>query len=242
MSDEEINRLIREWNSTQDPMILLQLLLLLIRSGLDVGAVLEQLGLTSAGSILRALGLSEEVIAALEKAILDYNLSGGTTAGQILRRAAAINKIKEILGKVPQLSIDILKRIGILEVSFIGVAEAGGIVLSGPMAILGGLLLPATKWYGGLPEIDLGGWWRDPCDELFSRISEAYADHMQERGNFPTGFTSGSPSVMHLLSSAGHITTLCGKFLKDCPLHKRTTSIQFINQKMSGYAAEYYDL
>jgi hypothetical protein len=65
---------------------------------------------------------------------------------------------------------------------------------------------------------------------------------MQERGNFPAGFTHGSLGVMNLLSSAGHITTLCGKFLRDCPGHKRTSSIQFISQKMSGYAAEYYNL
>ncbi len=115
-----------------------------------------------------------------------------------------------------------------------GVAEAAAVLGSGPAAILAGLLLPATAWWG-TPSIDLGGWFRDPCDEKFAQICAEFTEHMKDRGSFPKGFKSGSPPVMNLLSSAGHIVTLCKRFLKECPDHKRRKSVEFIDQKMSGY-------
>jgi len=129
---------------------------------------------------------------------------------------------------------------GAAYVTLSGVVEAGAVLASGPLAILAGLLLPASKWWGW-PGIDLTGWWRDPCDELFSRICEAYTEHIEQRGSFPTGFVSGSPDVMNLLSSVGHIITLCAQFLRDCPNHGRKGTIQFIQQTATGYQQQYWN-
>ena len=39
------------------------------------------------------------------------------------------------------------------------------------------------------------------------------ADHVEKRGLFPQGFTHGSPAVGNLMSDAGHVITLCARFL-----------------------------
>lgn len=190
--------------------------------------------------------LPEEAYRNIVRLILDLMENEDRVAYARLRKVIMdwARKYYPEFEKLVKMILDKLRPAGAEEaatyVTFGGVAEAGAVVASGPLAILGGLALPAVKWWGR-PHIDLGGWWRDPCEEKYAAICAAYADHMQERGSFPKGFKSGSPATMKLVSNAGHVLTLCGLFLKECPDHTRKKSVEFIEKKMTEYQSEYWN-
>jgi hypothetical protein len=127
------------------------------------------------------------------------------------------------------------------------VAGVFGLALLPILSLVGfGLALPASK-LGTLGITDKSvwqawydAWFADPCDKLYREITDAYADHVSERGLFPQGFTHRSPAVGNLMSDAGHVITLCARFLRDCPKHKMRPLVQDIYDKMSAFQQEYW--
>ena len=127
------------------------------------------------------------------------------------------------------------------------VAGIFGLALLPILSLVGfGLALPASK-LGTLGITDKSiwrawydAWFADPCDKLYREITDAYADHVAQRGLFPQGFTHGSPAVGNLMSDAGHVITLCARFLRDCPKHRMRPIVQDIYDTMSAFQQEYW--
>jgi len=125
----------------------------------------------------------------------------------------------------------------LLQFSGSGVAEAAGVVLSGPLAILGGLLIAVPKratlgW-------DWGGWWRDPCAKLLAEINDAFADETQTHSAF-----EGSPSrggAMQGLTNAGHVMNLCARYRRDCPQHDGSALVAAVQQTEESRRDQYLD-
>jgi len=240
MGDEELQDAIRNWLDHPTAVDLLKLLLIAMRLGRDLPKLIAELGLSDIAAILRSLGVPEELIAELEEAIAEYNVNIGTSRWNLKaaqKLADAINKIKEILRRVPGVTIDLLKRLGILNVSLFGVGEAGAVSLAGPLAILGGLLAAVPK--EATIEWDWVGWWRDPCEDRFGDLSEDYANHHAERRNFPGAATRRT--VSRLLGNATSISDQCDRFLEKCPASRRAGAVRQIKAKALEWITEYLD-
>jgi hypothetical protein len=144
--------------------------------------------------------------------------------------------IRKILDKILRLGLEGAKDLTLAEVGEIA-SVLGLSALAPLLLLLLGLVLPASKL--GQLEIDLKGWFRDPCEERYKAIQEAFDQHKKDRGSFPKGFTSGSTAVGNLMMDAGRIQTLCYMFLKKCKSHKRSSNVQTILNAIDPYYNEY---
>jgi len=108
-----------------------------------------------------------------------------------------------------------------------------------PLVLLlgGGLLLPASKL--GKIEWDWGGWWRDPCEDNFSNLTDDYTTHDVARGEFPTG--ASRQSVMNLLGQASSLINECDEWLQHCPNSKRAATVRKMREKAEKARDEYLD-
>ncbi len=239
--DEEFQAALRAWQESQTPENFWKLLVLAMRLGMDLPALIEKIGLsglTNMAKLLRALGVPEEYIGPLEEAIRQYNLN--VERARWSRQAAkelaeAINKIKEILGRARGITFDLLKRLGLLEVSLYGVAEAAGVLASGPLALLGGLLLAVPKdatlgW-------DWSGWWRDPCAELLQEINDAYAEESTLHNTF--GASPSRHNAMEGLTQVGHLLALCARYRRECAGKDPTDLVSLVQQILEQHRDEY---
>lgn len=145
--------------------------------------------------------------------------------------------IRKILDKILRLGLEGAKDLTLAEVGEIA-SVLGLSALAPLLLLLLGLVLPASKM--GQLEIDLKGWFRDPCEEKYKEIQSAFDQHEKDRGTFPKGFTPGSPAVGNLMMDAGRIQTMCYTFLKKCKSHKRASKVQSILNTVEQYYNEYW--
>ena len=207
----------------------------------------EEVSIVSLLKLLRDL-LPEDVYRNIIKWIIQYWESEDPVLRRMLRKML-LEWVKKYYPQLEQLIrkiLDQIMRLGLEGAKDLTLAEIGeiasvlGLSLLAPLLLLLlGLVLPASKM--GKLEIDLKGWFRDPCEERYKAIKDAFDQHEKDRGRFPSGFKSSSTAVGNLMMDAGRIRTMCYQFLKNCPGHKRTAAVKSILSTVETYYDEYWN-